>query len=321
MLLTEEPKPIDIQQAAETIAGIAHRTPVLKSALIDEITGCRVYFKCENFQKAGAFKFRGAYNTTTSLTRKELEKGVVTHSSGNHAGALALAAKLHNINAYIVMPSTAPEIKKKAVESYNAKITFCEPTLKAREEAAQKIIDETGAVLIHPYDNYSIIAGQATAAKELYEDIGSLDYLITPVGGGGLLSGSCLTTKYISPGTKVIGAEPKGADDAFRSIKDNKIYPSEKPKTICDGLLTSLSERTFNIIKNNVEEIITVDDETVVEAMRLIWERMKIIVEPSSAITLAVVLADKSKFANKLVGLILSGGNVDVDNLPFGKCK
>lgn len=317
MLLTTEPKRKDIEEASERIAGIVHRTPILTSTSINRITGCRLFFKCENFQKVGAFKFRGALNAISLLSKEKLRSGVITHSSGNHAAALTLAAKLNNTKAYIVMPENAPGLKKKAVKSYGAEITFCEPTMKSREETAQKIIDETGATLIHSYNNYSIIAGQATAAKEFYEDTDHLDYIITPLGGGGLLSGTCLSTKYFSPEAKVIGAEPKGADDAFRSIRDNKIYPSENPDTICDGLLTSLGEYTFKIIKENVHEIITVEDEITIEAMRLIWERMKIIVEPSSAITLAAVLANKSKFENKQVGLILTGGNVDLANLPF----
>lgn len=307
----------DIQEAAKRISVAANYTPILTSKLIDEICGCKIFFKCENFQKVGAFKFRGAYNTIASLSNEELQKGVVTHSSGNHAAALTLAAKLNDTTAYIVMPRTAPEIKKKAVQYYGAKITFCEPTLKSREETAQKIIDETGALLIHPFNNYSIITGQATAAYELINDSKALDFILTPVGGGGLLSGTALSTKYLSPQTKVIGCEPEGADDAFRSIRDGKIYPSENPKTICDGLLTSLGEKTFNIIQKYVDEIVTVNDDKIIEAMRLIWERMKIIVEPSSSVPLAVVMNNKSKFENKSVGIILTGGNVDLNKLPF----
>lgn len=307
----------DIQEAAKRISTAANYTPILTSKSIDEICGCKIFFKCENFQKVGAFKFRGAYNTIASLSNEELQKGVVTHSSGNHAAALTLAAKLNDTTAYIVMPRTAPEIKKKAVQYYGAKITFCEPTLKSREETAQKIIDETGALLIHPFNNYSIITGQATAAYELINDSKALDFILTPVGGGGLLSGTALSTKYLSPQTKVIGCEPEGADDAFRSIRDGKIYPSENPKTICDGLLTSLGEKTFNIIQKYVDEIVTVNDDKIIEAMRLIWERMKIIVEPSSSVPLAVVMNNKSKFENKSVGIILTGGNVDLNKLPF----
>lgn len=317
MILENIPTLKDIQDAAERLDGIAHNTPILTNSTIDKLCGCKILFKCENFQKVGAFKFRGAYNAVASLPKEKLGKGVVTHSSGNHAAALTLAAKLNQTKAYIVMPRTAPELKKKAVKSYGAEITFCEPTLKSREETAQKVIDKTGAELIHPFNNYSIIAGQATAAMELINDYGKLDYILTPVGGGGLLSGTSLSVNYLSPKTKVIGCEPEGADDAFRSLRDGKIYPSENPQTICDGLLTSLGETTFNIIQKYVDEIITVDDEEIIKAMRLIWERMKIIVEPSSAVPLAVVMNNKNKFEDKLVGIILSGGNVDLNKLPF----
>jgi threonine dehydratase len=252
-----------------------------------------------------------------SLDDNDLQSGVATHSSGNHAAALALAAKLKNIPAYIVMPRNAPQIKKAAVEGYGGKIVFCEPTLQAREETLSKVVEETGAVFIHPFDNYSIIAGQATCAKEIYEELTDLDYIITPIGGGGLLSGTCFSTKYFSPITKVIGAEPKGADDAFRSIRDGMIRPSVNPKTICDGLLTQLSNRTFSIIRDNVHKIITVEEESIIKAMRMIWERMKIIVEPSSAVTLAVILESKDLFASKRIALILSGGNVDLEKLPW----
>lgn len=317
MILENIPTLKDIQDAAERLDGIAHNTPILTNSTIDKLCGCKILFKCENFQKVGAFKFRGANNAVASLPKEKLGKGVVTHSSGNHAAALTLAAKLNHTKAYIVMPRTAPELKKKAVKSYGAEITFCEPTLKSREETAQKVIDKTGAELIHPFNNYSIIAGQATAAMELINDYGKLDFILTPVGGGGLLSGTSLSVKYLSPKTKVIGCEPEGADDAFRSLRDGKIYPSENPQTICDGLLTSLGEKTFNIIQKYVDEIITVDDEQIINAMRLIWERMKIIVEPSSAVPLAVVMNSKKKVENKLVGIILSGGNVDLNKLPF----
>ncbi len=307
----------DIQIAAERIFNLAHNTPIMTNKTIDKNCGCKVLFKCENLQKAGAFKFRGASNVVFSLTEDELEKGVATHSSGNHAGALALAAKLRNTKATIVMPETAKEIKKKAVKSYGADIIFCKPTLKSREETLEKFIRESNAHFVHPYNDYRIIMGQATSALELINDYGKLDFILTPVGGGGLLSGTALTTKYITPETKVIGAEPKGADDAYRSFRDGKIYPSKNPQTICDGLLTSLGEKTFCIIKEFVDDIITVDDEKIVEAMRMIWERMKIIVEPSSAVPLAAVLKNKEKFAGKNVGIILSGGNVDLNNLPF----
>jgi threonine dehydratase len=316
-MLQNEPAKQDIIEAYERIKDHIHRTPILTSSALNSIFGCELFFKCENMQKVGAFKFRGASNAVLSMDKNDLQKGVATHSSGNHAAALALAAKLQNIPAYIVMPGNAPQIKKAAVESYEGKTVFCEPTLQAREETLLRVVEKTGAVFIHPFDNYSIIAGQATCAKEIYEDLTALDYIITPVGGGGLLSGTCLSTKYFSPNTKVIGAEPKGADDTFRSIRDGKIHPSLNPKTICDGLLTQLSNRTFTIIRNNVSEIITVEEESIIKAMRLIWERMKIIIEPSSAVTLAVILENKDQFTSKRIALILSGGNVDLDNLSW----
>jgi threonine dehydratase len=316
-MLQNEPAKQDIIYAYERIKNHIHRTPILTSSALNSIFGCELFFKCENMQKVGAFKFRGASNAVLSMDKNDLQKGVATHSSGNHAAALALSAKLQNIPAYIVMPRTAPQIKKAAVEGYNGKIIFCEPTLQAREETLSKVVEKTGAVFVHPFDNYSIIAGQATCAKEIYEDLTGLDYIITPVGGGGLLSGTCLSTKYFSANTKVIGAEPKGADDTFRSIRDGMIHPSVNPKTICDGLLTQLSNRTFTIIRNNFTKIITVEEESIIKAMRMIWERMKIIVEPSSAITLAVILENKDQFTSKRIALILSGGNVDLDNLPW----
>lgn len=307
----------DLIDARERIKNQIKRTPIFTSSSINSILGCNLFFKCENFQKVGAFKFRGASNAVLSLEEKELKRGVATHSSGNHAAALALAAKLKNVPAYIVMPRKAPEIKKKAVEGYGAKIIFCEPTLKAREESLNKIIEETHATFIHPYDNYNVIAGQSTAAQEIFDELHDLDFIITPVGGGGLLSGTSLSTKYFSPKTKVIGAEPKNADDAFHSFNEKKICPSINPQTICDGLLTQLSEKTFEIISENVSEIITAKEESIIEAMKLIWERMKIIVEPSSAVTLAIILENKEKFSQKNIALILSGGNVDLTKLPF----
>ncbi|MDF1612590.1 pyridoxal-phosphate dependent enzyme [Stygiobacter electus] len=304
-------------EARERISNQVKRTPILTSSSINKILNANIFFKCENFQKVGAFKFRGASNAVLSLNEKEMINGVATHSSGNHAAALALAAKMKNIPAYIVMPKTAPEIKKKAVAGYGAKIIFCEPTLKAREETLNNVIQETNAIFIHPYDNYDVIAGQSTAAQEIFAELNDLDFIIAPVGGGGLLSGTALSTKYFSPKTKIIGAEPKEADDAFKSFNDKKIYPSINPKTICDGLLTQLSEKTFKIITNTVDEILTAKEETIIEAMKLIWERMKIIIEPSSAVTLAIMIENQEKFLNKKIAIILSGGNVDLKNLPF----
>lgn len=312
--LENVPSERDIVDAHLRIKYYAHRTPVLKSKSLNKIYGSELHFKCENLQKAGAFKFRGAANAMLSLTPHERIKGVATHSSGNHAGALALAAKMDEVPSYIVMPDSAPFVKKKAVAGYGAEITFCESTTKARVEALTKVVDRTGAAFIHPFDNYSIIAGQATAAMEFFEDAKEkFDCIIAPVGGGGLLSGTCLAAKYFSPGTKVYAAEPEGADDAFRSIRDGIIYPQVvPPNTICDGLLTGLCEKTYGIIKDNVHKIITVSDEETLAAMRDIWERMKIIVEPSAAVTLAAVKKEIKYFVNKRVGIILSGGNVDL---------
>ncbi|MEO1052929.1 MAG: pyridoxal-phosphate dependent enzyme [Bacteroidota bacterium] len=312
-----------ISEAHDRISPYIHRTPVLTSQSINEIAGCQIYFKCENFQKVGAFKARGALNAIFSLSDGELERGVTTHSSGNHAQAVALAAKMRNAKAYIVMPSSAPEVKRKAVLGYGAEVITCEPTLEARENTCQKLIEEKGATFIHPYDDYKVIAGQATAAKELIaqvresEKVETLDVIMTPVGGGGLLAGTALSVHLLSPDTTVIAGEPTGADDAYRSFEAGHIIPSTKPNTIADGLLTSLGERNFDIIKQHVEKIITVTDEEIVAAMRLIWERMKIIIEPSCAVPLAALLKQKEKFEGLKVGLILTGGNVDLGKLPF----
>ncbi len=311
------PSKQEIEQAHERIRDFIHRTPILTSSSINNIFGTTLFFKCENMQRVGAFKMRGASNVVLSLKDEEISKGIATHSSGNHAAAVSLAARLRNTNAYIVMPRTAPKIKQNAVRGYGAEVILCEPTLQSREETLKKVVEEKGAYFIHPYNDARIVAGQATAAKEIFEEINDLDFIIAPVGGGGLASGTALSALYFSSTTKVIGAEPKGADDAFRSIRDNKIYPSVNPKTIADGLLTQLGELTFNIIKKHVSEIITVEEDSIIKAMRMIWERMKIIVEPSAAVTLAVILENKEKFANKKVGLILSGGNVDLDKLPW----
>jgi threonine dehydratase len=307
----------DIEKAHQIIQKYAHRTPVLTSTGINKITGGTLYFKCENFQKVGAFKFRGACNAVFFLSQEELVRGVATHSSGNHAAALALAAGMRGIKAHIVMPENSPEIKKKAVAGYGAEITFCKPTLQARESTLAGIVHETGATEVHPYNNFNVIAGQGTAAKELIEDSGAFELIMTPVGGGGLLGGTAIAAKYLLPGCKVIAAEPLGADDAFRSFHGRKWVPSESPKTIADGLLTSLGERNFAIMLDKVDDVVAVSEEKIVEAMRLIWERMKIIVEPSSAVPLAAILEGKVDVKNKKVGIILSGGNLDLARLPF----
>ena len=302
----------DIIEAHNRIKSYIHHTPVLTSGTFNRRFGSRFYFKCENFQKAGAFKSRGAVNAVFSLSEAEASKGVATHSSGNHAQALARAAALRKIKAYIVMPDNAPRVKVDAVRGYGGEITFCEPTSSAREETLKQVIAKTGAVEIHPYDKFEIVAGQATAAKELLEAHPDLDMVLTPVGGGGLLAGTALAVKYFAVQTKVIACEPTGADDAYRSFYAGKIIPSENPQTIADGLLTSLGVLNFEIIKKDVVDIVTVSEASIKQAMKLIWERMKIIVEPSSAVPVAAVLEDKIDVKGKKVGIIISGGNVDL---------
>lgn len=306
-----------ILEAADRIAPYLHRTPVFCSSEINKLTGGKLYFKCENFQKAGAFKSRGATNAVFQLTDHELKSGVATHSSGNHAAALALAAKRRGVKAYIVMPENSNKVKVKAVEHYGGIITFCKPTLQAREETLIQVIDQSGAIEIHPYNDYRIIAGQATAALELIEDADNPEIIIVPVGGGGLLSGTSLTCHYFGKRIQVIAAEPEGADDAFKSFYSGSFVPSVHPQTIADGLRTSLGTLTYPIIKDHVHEIVTVSESKIIEAMRLIWERMKIIVEPSSAVPLAAILENKIDVRGKRCGIILSGGNVDFNELPF----
>ena len=313
------PKFEDVEAAMRLISPHVHRTPVLTSGQLDAISGARLFFKCENFQKVGAFKFRGATNAVLNLTEAQRAAGVVTHSSGNHAAALAHAAAVRGVKAYIVMPSSAPGVKKNAVAGYGAEITFCEPTLAAREAAAAGVIERTGATMIHPYDNYYIIAGQGTAAMELLEEVPDPDAVLAPVGGGGLLSGSAITIRHMAPAAKIYGAEPLLADDAARSLRAGAIQPALPPRTIADGLLTSLCERTFAVIKENVDDILTVTEEQIIEAMTLMWTRMKIVVEPSSAVPLAAVLANRDKFSGKKVAIIVSGGNADLSKLPFSQ--
>jgi threonine dehydratase len=278
---------------------------------------CNFLFKCENFQKAGAFKSRGAVNAIFSLSEDKLKNGVVTHSSGNHAQALARAATLRNTPSYIVMPVNAPKVKVDAVNEYGGKIFFCKPTLEAREIKLNEVIKETGAVEIHPYDKYEIIEGQATAAKELIEDFPNIEIILTPVGGGGLLAGTALASSYFGKNIITKGCEPSGANDAFKSFHSNKIIPSVNPKTIADGLLTSLGKLNFKIIKQQVSDIVTVEEKSILKAMKIIWERMKIIVEPSSAVPLAALIDNKIDVKNKTVGIILSGGNVDFSKIKF----
>ncbi len=307
----------DIQDAAIRIAPYVHTTPVLSSQNLNQMFGVELYFKCENFQKVGAFKARGAMNAIFSMEADKISKGVATHSSGNHAQAVALGAQQKGVPAYIVMPSNAPAVKRAAVLGYGAEVISCEPTLEARESTLQRVVDETGAQFIHPYNDWRVIAGQATAAIELLAEISGLDAIFTPVGGGGLLSGTALTAHYSAPEVEVFAGEPLGADDAARSFQEGKLIPSQNPNTIADGLLTSLGDKTFAVIQRHVKNIFTVEEEEIVAAMRLIWERMKIIVEPSCAVPFAAVIQQKEKFAGKKVGIILSGGNVDLGKLPF----
>jgi threonine dehydratase len=307
----------DIHQAAERIRPYAHRTPVLTCESLNQEVGTDVFLKCENFQKVGAFKFRGASNAVFSLSEEGAASGVSTHSSGNHAQALALAAKLRGISAYIVMPDNAPAVKKDAVAGYGGKITFCEPTLEAREATLAKVIEETGSVVIHPYNDERVIAGQGTAALELIEDIPDLDVIIAPVGGGGLLSGTAIAATELKPDIRVIGAEPECADDAYRSMKAGEIVPSANPKTIADGLLTSLGSLTFPIIQSCVEQIVTVSETGIIESMKFVWERAKIVIEPSAAVAVAALWERKIDLRGLRVGVILSGGNVDLKKLPW----
>ena len=315
----ELPTLTDIQAAHERIQPFIHLTPVHTSHQLNKLFGCDLFFKCENFQKVGAFKFRGATNAVRLLSDEDKKKGVVTHSSGNHAAALALAATMNGVKPYIVMPETAPQVKKNAVAGYGAEITYCKPTLEARESTARAIIESTGAVLIHPYDNFNVICGQGTAALELLTEVTDLDIIVAPVGGGGLMSGTSTTARALSGSIKIVAAEPLNANDAWKSFTTGVLTPSVNPKTVADGLLTSLSELTFSIIRKNVDQIFTVKEESIIECMLLVWERMKIIIEPSSATVLAVVKENNDFFRGRKVGLIFSGGNVDFRQLPFSQ--
>ncbi len=302
----------EIQAAHDRIRSFVHKTPVLTSSVINSILGKNLFFKCENFQKVGAFKYRGATNAVLCLNDSELRKGVATHSSGNHAAALALAAKTQGIPAYIVMPHTAPQVKKDAVAFYGAEITYCEPTLEARESGLKEVVKKTGATFIHPFNDSTVICGQGTAVKELFEEYDDLDGLIAPIGGGGMICGGSIVAKALHPSCSVIAAEPEGADDAYRSFYQKKLILSVNPKTIADGLLTSMSPLTYSIVQKNVDKIYTASEEYIVEAMKLIWTRMKIIVEPSSAVPLAILLQHGKKIHEKRIGIIITGGNVDL---------
>lgn len=307
----------DIRAAHDRIQPYIHRTPILTSSAINQVAGCEIYFKCENFQKVGAFKARGAANAVVKLSPEQRAKGVATHSSGNHAAALARAASVAGIPSYIVMPANAPEIKKKAVKGYGGEIIECEPTLQARETTLEAVVARTGAVFIPPFDYLDVIEGQATCALELLGDQPDLDVVMAPVGGGGLLGGTALAVHYLNPAIEVIAGEPQGADDAFRSFRAGSIQPNTKTNTIADGLLTTVGKINFELIQAYVKDVLLATDPETIEAMRLLYERMKIVVEPSGAVTLAALLANKDRFAGKKVGIILSGGNVDLGKLPF----
>ena len=307
----------EIVEAHEKIRDQVNKTPVFSSSTINGLFGVELYFKCENFQKTGSFKFRGASNAVMSLNDEEAKNGVGTHSSGNHAAALARAAQGRNMDAYIVMPDNSSEIKKRAVESYKAHITYCKPGLDAREDTYRQIEELTQACFIHPSSNRHVICGQGTATKELLEEQPDLDAIIAPVGGGGLISGACVAAKGINKDIRIYGAEPKMADDAYRSFKQGFLIPVDRPNTIADGLLTSLSPFTFKIINEYLDDILLAKEETIVQAMRLIWERMKLVTEPSAAVSLAAIMDNRFVLRSKKVGVILSGGNVDLSKLPF----
>ncbi|HRW49736.1 MAG TPA: pyridoxal-phosphate dependent enzyme [Caldilinea sp.] len=307
----------DIRQAAERIRPHAHRTPVMTCRSLDQRVGAQVFMKCENLQKVGAFKFRGACNAVFSLSPDEAARGVATHSSGNHAQALALAARMRGIPAYIVMPRNAPAVKQAAVAGYGGIITLCEPTLAARESTLAEVVAATGAEVVHPYNDVRVIAGQGTAALELLADVPDLDVIMAPVGGGGLLSGTAIAARAVAPQMRVIAAEPAGADDAFRSLAAGHIIPSVQPQTIADGLLTSLGDLTFPIIRDHVEQIVTVSEPAIVAAMKFVWERAKLVVEPSGVVPIAALWEEAIDLRGLRVGVILSGGNVDLEHLPW----
>jgi threonine dehydratase len=306
-----------VREAQRRIAPHVHRTPVLTSASLDERAGARLFFKCENLQRTGSFKMRGATNAVFSLLDAEAGRGVLTHSSGNHAAAIALAARRRGIPAWIVMPSNAPHTKRRAVEDYGGRVTECEPNLASREAVAVALQQKTGARLIHPYNDEAVIAGQATAALELLEEIPGLDMIVAPVSGGGLLSGTAIVARSLNPGIRVIGAEPANADDAHRSFAAGHIEPAAKTETIADGLRATLCPLTFAILRDRVDEIALVAEEEILPAMLFIWERLKLVIEPSSAVAVVPVLERRVNAAGRKVGIILSGGNLDLGKLPF----
>ena len=307
----------DVERAHARIAEHVHETPVLTSSYFDGLTGARLFFKCENFQKAGVFKARGASNAVFSLTEAEAGRGVATHSSGNHGLSLSYAAGRRGIPCQVVMPRTAPEAKKQAVRGYGGTITECEPSTSSREEVFARVVEKTGAEFVHPYNDPRVIAGQGTCSKELLAQTGGLDAVIAPIGGGGMVSGTCLTLSNIAPEVEIFAAEPKQADDAWRSFKAGHIIADDAPVTVADGLKVPLKDLTWHFVKNHVTDILLAEEQEIIDAMYLIWQRMKIVVEPSSAVTLATILKNKDRFAGKRVGVILTGGNVDLKKLPW----
>lgn len=304
----------DVELAYDRIKDLTNKTSVLTSRTLNKIVGANVFVKCENFQRVGAFKFRGVSNKLLQLSDDEKKRGIVTHSSGNHAQAIALASSILGIKSVIVMPDNTPQVKLEATKNYGAKIVKCASNVKARGETCQKLIDKHGYIMVHPYNDDQIIAGAGTATLELIKEVGDLDYMFCPVGGGGLLSGTSIVTKGLCPNSKVIAVEPEKADDAYRSFRDKKLYPSLYPDTIADGLRTALSDRTFKIIQENVDEIVTVSEKEIVDAMKFLWLRMKIVVEPSGAVPIAGVIKISKKIKNKKIGVIISGGNIDLDD-------
>ena len=307
----------DVKAAHKRIAPYIHRTPVLTSSYFNSLSGAELFFKCENFQKAGAFKVRGACNAVFGLSDEKAAKGVATHSSGNHALSLSYAAGRRGIQATVVMPRTAPEAKKAAVRGYGGEVLECEPSTAAREEMLNELVARTGADFVHPYNDHRVIAGQGTCSLELYQDIGDLDAIVAPIGGGGMISGTCLSMSNLSPKTAIYAAEPKNADDAYRSFHAGEIIEDDSPQTVADGLKVSLRPRTWHFISKYVTDILLATEEEIIDAMYLTWQRMKIVIEPSSAVPLATILKNKSLFEGKRVGVILTGGNVDLKKLPW----
>jgi threonine dehydratase len=309
----------DVRAAHERVKPWIHRTPILTSSFLNGLAGAELFFKCENLQKAGAFKVRGACNAVFGLSDADAKKGVATHSSGNHALSLSYAAGRRGIPCHVVMPRTAPQAKKDAVKGYGGVITECEPSTSSREEVFARVQAETGADFVHPYNDPRVIAGQGTCSKEIVEELGPLDAVVAPIGGGGMISGTCLTLSNIAPQTRIYAAEPKDADDAYQSFKTGEIVAYDAPVTVADGLKVPLKELTWHFVRNHVTDVLLATEQEIIDAMRLIWARMKIVMEPSSAVPLATILKNRDVFAGKRVGVVITGGNVDLDKLPWLK--